>query len=140
MKVLIIEDETSAANTLQHVLAAYDDNIEMVAVTQSVSRSVEWLGRAGNRVSPYSAAKPLRCPGSMVTASKIWPVSSTESWIAGRFSMGQASSKATCWWVCRPAAFTPTATRWRARSSLKRWAASSTSVSMGSIAPWERSS
>jgi DNA-binding LytR/AlgR family response regulator len=45
MKVLIIEDETSAANTLQHVLAAYDDNIEMVAVTQSVSRSVEWLGQ-----------------------------------------------------------------------------------------------
>lgn len=43
MKVLIIEDETSAANTLRRVLAAYDDSIEIIAITKSISRSVEWL-------------------------------------------------------------------------------------------------
>ena len=43
MKVLIIEDETIAYDNLCEILAQIDPSIEVVANTESVSQSVEWL-------------------------------------------------------------------------------------------------
>lgn len=43
MKVLIIEDETTAAHNLQRLLRSYDPHIELLGVIKSVKKSVEWL-------------------------------------------------------------------------------------------------
>lgn len=43
MKVLIIEDETTAANNLQRMLRSYDPTIEILGVLKSVKKSVECL-------------------------------------------------------------------------------------------------
>lgn len=45
MKVLIIEDETPAAEKLERYLSKYDQKIEVLARLQSVEESVEWLGK-----------------------------------------------------------------------------------------------
>lgn len=43
MKVLIVEDETSAYENLKEILREIDPSIEVVANTESVARTVEWL-------------------------------------------------------------------------------------------------
>ena len=43
MKVLIIEDETPAAEKLERYLHRYDEQIEIQAVLKSVKESIEWL-------------------------------------------------------------------------------------------------
>lgn len=43
MKVLIVEDEKPAATQLKRLIAAYDANIEVLDVTDSVSSTVKWL-------------------------------------------------------------------------------------------------
>lgn len=43
MRVLIIEDETTAAQNLQRILRSYSLEIEVLAVIKSVKKSVEWL-------------------------------------------------------------------------------------------------
>jgi len=43
MKVLIIEDETPAAEKLERYLARYDQDIEVLAILKSVESSVAWL-------------------------------------------------------------------------------------------------
>lgn len=43
MRVLIIEDETTAANNLQRMLRSYDPTIEILGVLKSIKKSVEWL-------------------------------------------------------------------------------------------------
>ncbi|MEZ5039095.1 MAG: LytTR family DNA-binding domain-containing protein [Saprospiraceae bacterium] len=45
MKVVIIEDEIVAANTLQRIIAAYDPNIELLEVIRSVNQAVSWLAK-----------------------------------------------------------------------------------------------
>jgi DNA-binding LytR/AlgR family response regulator len=43
MKVLIIEDEELAAKKLQKILAAVDENAEVVGIADSIRSSVNWL-------------------------------------------------------------------------------------------------
>lgn len=43
MKVLIVEDEELAVKKLQKTLAAADDSVEVIGVTDSIKSSVEWL-------------------------------------------------------------------------------------------------
>lgn len=43
MRVLIIEDETTAAQNLQRMLRSYSPEIEVLAVIKSIKKSVEWL-------------------------------------------------------------------------------------------------
>lgn len=43
MKVLIIEDETTAAQNLQRILRSYPLDIEVLGVIKSVKKSVQWL-------------------------------------------------------------------------------------------------
>ncbi|MGL4325997.1 MAG: LytR/AlgR family response regulator transcription factor, partial [Tannerellaceae bacterium] len=43
MKVLIVEDETSAYENLKDILHEIDPSIGVVANTESVARTVEWL-------------------------------------------------------------------------------------------------
>lgn len=50
MKVLIIEDETIAANNLRRLLSSYDPKIEVLGVLKSVKKSVEWLRQKAEQV------------------------------------------------------------------------------------------
>lgn len=43
MRVLIIEDETTAAQNLQRILRSYPIGIEVLGVLKSIKKSVEWL-------------------------------------------------------------------------------------------------
>lgn len=43
MKVIIVEDETTAANNLKHVLNQVDSSIEILEVIDSVEQAVEWF-------------------------------------------------------------------------------------------------
>ncbi|MDR1593164.1 MAG: LytTR family DNA-binding domain-containing protein [Prevotellaceae bacterium] len=43
MKTIIIEDEFIAAETLKSLIAEIDENIEIMAVLQSIEESVEWI-------------------------------------------------------------------------------------------------
>jgi DNA-binding LytR/AlgR family response regulator len=43
MKVLIVEDEELAVKKLQKTLAAADDSVQVIGVTDSIKSSVEWL-------------------------------------------------------------------------------------------------
>ncbi|MCR4764764.1 MAG: LytTR family DNA-binding domain-containing protein [Bacteroidaceae bacterium] len=48
MKVLIVEDETAAAENLQEMLHEIDPTIEVLANTESVQQTVRWLQQNGN--------------------------------------------------------------------------------------------
>lgn len=50
MKVLIIEDETTAAQNLQRLIQSYPLDIEVLGVTKSIKKSVEWLGARESEV------------------------------------------------------------------------------------------
>ncbi len=43
MKVLIVEDETIAYDYLSKLIAKVDPAIEIVAVTESIAQTVNWL-------------------------------------------------------------------------------------------------
>jgi DNA-binding LytR/AlgR family response regulator len=43
MKCLIVEDEKVAAERLKQMINSYDTSIEILAVTQSITKSVEWF-------------------------------------------------------------------------------------------------
>ena len=43
MKCLIIEDEKVAAERLTKLIKSYDASIEILGVTQSITKSVEWI-------------------------------------------------------------------------------------------------
>lgn len=44
MKILIIEDETAAYESLVEILNEIDQNIEVIGNTESVSQTINWLG------------------------------------------------------------------------------------------------
>lgn len=46
MKVLIIEDETPAAEKLERYLHKYDPSVEVIAILDSAAASIEWLKEA----------------------------------------------------------------------------------------------
>jgi DNA-binding NarL/FixJ family response regulator len=48
MKILIIEDESLAAEKLQLLVKQYDPSIEIMACLESVEETVEWLNK--NRI------------------------------------------------------------------------------------------
>lgn len=43
MRVLIVEDELPAARQLQRLIAELDDGLEIIGITESVARTVQWL-------------------------------------------------------------------------------------------------
>ena len=43
MRVLIVEDETSAVENLEYLLCKVDRAIEIAAVTESVEKTEQWL-------------------------------------------------------------------------------------------------
>lgn len=43
MKVLIVEDETAAADNLQEMLHEIDPTIEVLGNTESVQQTIRWL-------------------------------------------------------------------------------------------------
>ncbi|NRB48697.1 MAG: response regulator transcription factor [Saprospiraceae bacterium] len=50
MRVLIIEDETTAAQNIQRLIRAFPLDIEVLGVIKSIKKSVEWLGARESEV------------------------------------------------------------------------------------------
>ena len=44
MRVLIVEDETTAQENLREMLHEYDSRIEILGITEGVKQTINWLG------------------------------------------------------------------------------------------------
>ena len=58
MKILIIEDESLAAEKLQLLVKQYDPSIEILGCLESVEETVEWLNILRKIFSAYNFNLP----------------------------------------------------------------------------------
>ena len=72
MKVLIIEDETTAAQNLQRLIRSYPLDIEVLGVIKSIKKSIEWLLERESEVDLIFMDIKLSMAWGLKILNSIW--------------------------------------------------------------------